>query len=155
MKCALKIVIRDYFSNKLVFNNFQVLISFILLWDKIWIRLSILWILITCTVSCHHKTISEFIYNFLSPYLSLYLSTTHYFRIPFTLAGTVYNKYLAVDLGRFALKGKYEYVLSPLLLFLFSKLKGDSLINLSFFFTSCGQLCTIYLSKNYHPKNGR
>jgi hypothetical protein len=26
-------------------------------------------------------------------------------RIPFTLAGTVYGKYLAVDLGRFALKG--------------------------------------------------
>jgi hypothetical protein len=28
-----------------------------------------------------------------------------YFRIPFTLAGTVYGKYLAVDLGTFALKG--------------------------------------------------
>ena len=26
-------------------------------------------------------------------------------RIPFTLAGTVYQKYMAVDLGRFALKG--------------------------------------------------
>jgi hypothetical protein len=26
-------------------------------------------------------------------------------RIPFTLAGTTYNKYMAVDLARFALKG--------------------------------------------------
>ena len=29
------------------------------------------------------------------------------FRIPFTLAGTVYGKYLAVDLGTFALKGLF------------------------------------------------
>ena len=26
-------------------------------------------------------------------------------RIPFTLGGTTYNKYLAVDLGKFAMKG--------------------------------------------------
>lgn len=28
-----------------------------------------------------------------------------YYRIPFTLGGTAYSKYLAVDLARFALKG--------------------------------------------------
>lgn len=32
------------------------------------------------------------------------------FRIPFTLAGTLYSQYLAVDLARFALKVKYQTI---------------------------------------------
>ena len=41
--------------------------------------------------------------SFPSPFPLLLFSTL--LRIPFTMAGTAYQKYLAVDLARFALKG--------------------------------------------------